>query len=208
MAYPSTPVLDLFTGIDTTVLSTYNSKWTELINSNLILTNSAHGSANSDNIDFWNATLFGSDCECYSTLVNKSVAADWLGHYLRGTTLINTTIDGYALFYDFIVAGNDHATIQRIDDNVYTILGATVDDEIAVNDVIGIQAVKNTINGFRNGIMTLSRTDTTYTSPGYIGFDIGKISTRIDNFGGGTLYRDRKTLSSIGTRTRTRKARQ
>jgi hypothetical protein len=98
---------------------------------------------------------------------------------------------GTADAYEFGMVGAN-AEFYRVDNDVYTLLGAAVTAVgWAAGDKIGFEASGTSLTGYRhNGASWSSvgsRTDATYGSAGYIGIYIDRQTGRFDNFGGGTI---------------------
>jgi hypothetical protein len=189
-AFPTTGVLDNFTGTNNVKLPDHDANWTNILLDNILFSNQAKGSATYQNRSLWEVA-FGADSEVYVTLSTKGDTNSWIGLFIRMTTLVNSTTDGYSVYY-MISAGTDALNLWRVDNGVTTQLGATVSDEIAQGDQFGIEVIGNTIQGYRGGISKISRDDSTYTVAGYIGIECGFDGgwtnfPHLDNFGGGTI---------------------
>lgn len=194
MAFPSTSVLDNFTGTDGTDLPVYSANWqaTPTGGSALeIQANAATGtSAGGNNTNSW-ATDYGPDCEVYVTINTKPADGNVILLLARGqqtTSLL--TADGYALRF-VQNAGTDTFVIQRITNGAATSLSSTFSQEVTNGDSIGLEIVGNTLTAYYKaggGAWTSlgSTTDSTYTAAGKIGMLTSSTGVRLDAFGGGT----------------------
>lgn len=194
MAFPSTSVLDNFTGTDGTDLPVYSANWqaTPTGGSTLeIQANAATGtSAGGNNTNSW-VTDYGPDCEVYVTINTKPADGNVILLLARGqqtTSLL--TADGYALRF-VQNAGTDTFVIQRITNGAATSLSSTFSQEVTNGDSIGLEIVGNTLTAYYKaggGAWTSlgSTTDSTYTAAGKIGMLTSSTGVRLDDFGGGT----------------------
>ncbi|NWJ46467.1 MAG: hypothetical protein HXX08_11360 [Chloroflexi bacterium] len=196
MAFPTTGVLDNFTGTDGTALPTYSANWGGSFfgDTNLqILTNTANcPSASCGN--YWQATQFGPDSEAYGTIA-LTTPDDGFRLFVRcGGTSLNTALNAYQ-----VRVGNVNQTtlqISRTDAGTTTVLGANIAiTALGVGDMLGISVVGNTITAYINyasggGWASVgSRTDSTYSAAGYIALEEWHTTANygLDNFGGGTV---------------------
>lgn len=144
---------------------------------------------------YWNGATFGTNTEVYCTV--RSNHEFFL--YARIASPGGAgAMDGYAV--DFAFAG-DVIKVYRIDNAVYTQLGTTISQTLAVGDQIGFSVIGSTITVYVNGTSVGTRSDSTYSAAGYIGADV-EPSGILDDFGGGTLV----TTSPLGTVTQTNAA--
>lgn len=203
MAFPTTGVLDTFTGTDGTTPP--NANWTN--NVRAIATESGleinTNQARSDKVGtsdygdaWWNATQFGPDQEVYATLSgwNNADANSELALWLRlQSPGVNGAVDGYFAKV-LLVAGTDTVGIWRVDNSAFTALGTTINQEFAQGDKFGFEVIGSTLSVYRhdgtNWTNLGSRTDTTYNLPGYIGllnFHGTTGVAKADDFGGGNV---------------------
>lgn len=198
--FPSTPVLDTFTGVDNT--SPPSANWT---NSEITNGASAGGCDIEDNAVapsatggyygcYWNAASFNADSEAYITIVNTGSTA-FFGVCTRIANPGNNTTDGYCVD---VADATSAVSIIRLDDAVASVLGSTITQTITTSDSFGITAVGDQIcawfsdNGGAWGQLGC-RTDSTYTAGGRIALYING-NTGIggmDDFGGGNYGRRR-----------------
>lgn len=196
MAFPVTGILDDFNRANST--TTIGSNWTALESGATkdrgISSNQAYNPDGVPNYSwlYYNVAQFGPDSECYCTIATWTTNADnhTLMVRLKDVTQDAYTFDAYMLQAG--ISGTDAIKIYRIDNNVNTQLGATVNPMMANGDKIGIRVVGSTITGWleqgSGWTEQLSRTDSTYAAAGYFGFYTSDDSTwRVDDFGGGTI---------------------
>jgi hypothetical protein len=110
--------------------------------------------------------------------------------YARLVNIGAGTSDGYAVFFD--MDPPEAILICREDNGGLVVLGSSITDFApSSGDGLGIEVVGNTISAYHRvgGTWTSkgSRTDSTYTAAGKVGFKVNTASVRIDNFGGGTV---------------------
>jgi hypothetical protein len=194
MAFPTTSVLDNFTGTNGTDLPVYSANWqaTPTGGSALeIQDNAATGtSAGGNNSNSW-VTDYGPDCEVYVTINTKPADGNVILLFARGlqtTSLL--TVDGYVLRF-VQNAGTDTFVIQRITNGAATSLSSTFNQEVTNGDSIGLEIVGNTLTAYYKsggGAWTSlgSTTDSTYTGAGKLGILTSSTGVRLDDFGGGT----------------------
>ena len=190
MAFPTTAVLDDFTrannadlGTNWTVLSTYGT-----LN---VISNTAGPSTTAARGEYWNVGNFGPDCEVYFTIstmvTNNGNNFDLM---LRVTTESGAW-DGYDTEMTWSSAGTDQVGIYRADNGVLTQLGASIGQNFATGEKIGLEAIGSTIAVYRFASAAWSqlgtRTDATYNTAGKIAFFCDHSSGRMDDFGGGTV---------------------
>lgn len=142
---------------------------------------------------WWNPATYGPDCEVWVTIPTVNAAA-YVYLHLRtvSPSASASTGDGY-LFEQIQGTGN---AIYRMDNGVSTMLGARMAvTNLSSGDKYGAEAIGSTFQAYRytGGSWSAygsSRTDTTYTSAGYIGFgnydNTGSGTSAFDDFGGGT----------------------
>jgi hypothetical protein len=187
MAFPTTSVLTSFTQADgnasgfTVIWSGDNPLY---VTSNQARCNSAGGAADGG----WNAGTYGPDCEAYATISTLSSGKN-LYIYAR-ISVLNTASapDAYRVHFN----GTSTVTIERYDHTgSSTVLGASISASFSAGDKIGISCVGSTITAYKytSGAWASlgARTDSTYSSAGYIGLEIQDTTYRCDDFGGGTV---------------------
>lgn len=198
MAFPTTSVLDDFTGVSA-VLTT---PWTGRIRgtgteSGLLARNGSGLCATNTNGTTYSASAwrsdqtYGPDCEVYVTVSTKPGSGNPFELYARLSSPGTASVSGYRLYVTDVGAGTDTWEVQRIDTNVETKLGATITQELTAGDKIGMAIVGSTIEVWWNtgGSWSLlgTRSDSTYSADGNIGLGHWFSTTRSDDFGGGTI---------------------
>lgn len=204
MGFPMTSVLDNFNRANTgpPPSSSWDYPTTSLnvglgliVSSNLLKV-SLTGGGDADS--YWK-TVCGPDCEAYFTITTFPSGTQDVGINLRGLNpgaggSGGTTFSGYEID---VAALNTTATLKyfRADSNVYTQLGSTeTPGNFVAGDKFGVQMIGSTVQAWRfhSGAWATygaSRTDATYGGAGIIGAIIGaNATTRLDDFGGGTLF--------------------
>lgn len=141
---------------------------------------------------WWNAGTFGPDCESYCTVSTKPADGSPTFVYARIASPGTASPNGYLLRVT-AAAGTDTWEICRIDSGTITVLGAAGSQEIASGDKMGLEIVGSTLTAYYKAVAgswgsLFSRTDSTYSSAGYIGLGLWFYATgRADDFGGGAL---------------------
>lgn len=195
MAFPTTSVLDSFTGTNGTDLPVYSANWVSAPTGgqNLeIQGNAATGTgAPANNINGW-TTTFGPASEVYCTISTKPGNNEIvliLARLVQETSL--TTVDGYCLRFQ-VLTGTDTLTIQRFDNGVQTSLGASISQEVSAGDAIGLYIAGSTLQAYYKasggswGQAGTDRTDSTHSAAGKIALFSSGTTVRIDEFGGGS----------------------
>lgn len=199
--FPTTSVLDVFTGTDGVDLPVYSANWTTL-NSNagyheLEMQGNAATSttgAGADAADAW-VTTYGPDSEVYATISTLPTAGGsgyvQLLARLQGVGGDNT-FDGYGLEYQ-TQSGTDRLRLGVITNSGFTYLGSgDISQDLAAGDSIGLSIVGSTLQAWykpaAGSWSTLGSpvTDTTYATSGKIGLYTNSTVVRIDSFGGGS----------------------
>lgn len=190
-AFPSTPILETFTGADST--SPANSNWTnaELAGSSglaIISNGAAPGGTGGRWGGYWNAATFGPSAEAYATVSNigstaEGAICDRLANIGSGTT------NGYCVMW---ADATSEVRIYRIDNEVLTQLGSSATQTITTTDRVGIKTIGDQICSWfsdNGGAWTQldCQTDSTYSAGGRIGMILnGSASVAaMDDFGGG-----------------------
>jgi hypothetical protein len=149
----------------------------------------AAGVTSSYNSNYWSASQMGPDAEVYADVPTVTANNDFIYVMLR-ITQPNGGGNGYRVRVDK-QSGTDVISIQRVDNATSTTLGATFSQEVSNGDAIGLRAVGTTLTAYYkpasgSWVALGSRTDSTYTTAGYIGLGVYGSTGRLDNFGGGT----------------------
>lgn len=201
MAYPTTAVLDDFNRANENPLA--NGTWAGTIfssgNACKLDTNQATAAGAFAN-SRWSVGTFGANCEVYLDL---ALLGDTVGILWRITNM-GASVHGYEAFY---YPAESVVRIYRIDDESTEVqLGADISQAYSVGDGLGIDMVGNTITLYRraSGVWSsvTTRSDSTYTGAGYIGFGVN-IGGYADNFGGGTIVSGGTTTQKTLTDTLT-----
>jgi hypothetical protein len=197
--FPTQGVVDDFNRADSTGLGANWSTSHFLIGSNNtdVLSNAAviPTTNNSYPIEYWNASTFGPDAECYFTVVAYigSSGFDCPCVLVRMANPGSGTLDGY-WFYPSL---NDDTSglLERWDNGSRTTLGATFTCQKAAGDKLGAEMIGDQLVAYRwtsgGGWATLAtRTDGTYTAAGFIGWMNTRraaFANTLDDFSGGTV---------------------
>lgn len=162
-----------------------------------VVGNQAAPGASGGNATAWDATTFGPDSEAYATVAVSQAVDEYMGLEARLADIITPgTRDGYGV-YVVRRSGTDQWECYRLDNQIFTLLGATVTGpDVDPGDKIGIEIIGTTIKGYHFDGATwtevLSRTDSTYTAAGFIGLHADGTVARWDDFHGGTVVEDEK----------------
>lgn len=202
MTFPTTGIIDDFNRADEGPLSN-GGKWTNQIRSgddNLrVDTNQCAtiaGGISQQGSAWWNNATFGPDCECYTTLPVLPTGGSRATVLARLANPGGGACDGYLALMR--PTGQTTQGIYRYDNDVATLLGASVTPTWTAGDKLGIEIIGSTIRmmQYTSGAWSelASRTDTTYSAAGYIGIDSGVADTRFDDFSGGTVVSGTATL--------------
>lgn len=191
MPFPTTSVLDNFTGTDGTDLPVYSSNWSTVGGQTTfeIQSNAAAPSAASQCMNYWDVETFGPDCESYCIVTAKS-ASGFLGVTLRMQDSGLSTFDCYLLFHRD--AAPDQLEIYHFNNGSASQVGADVEQEVTNGDSLGLEAVGTTLTVYyKSGAGAWSALDTrdgsAINAAGHIGLYGTVAGVRLDNFGGGTV---------------------
>lgn len=192
-AFPTTGILDSATRGDESPAT----GWTDNVDGSSyggvkILSNRLRP-ISGDSWDYFSAGTYGPDAEVYWT---DDVGAN-VTFYVRLTPIGSASVDGYGLArtttaYSFI----------RLDNDADTVLGAAVSQANSAGDGSGLSVIGSTLTGYYSAGATATgsigtRTDSTYTSAGYIAPYMTGGGASIYNIGGGT-----EVVASAGINTR------
>lgn len=193
MAFPTAAVLDDFNRTDA---GTLGSNWSRTDGGSALGSIVSNQCALGDDPGemHWNAATFGPDCEAYVTVATLSPnSQDGHGVAARLVDTGGSGWDGYVV-YVFLsaTAGADTWEIYRVDDGVYTRLGAQIGGpNLAAGDGIGIECIGDQISAYHRtgGTWSLvgTRTDATHDGAGAIGMYLPAGPGAHDDFGGGTI---------------------
>ncbi len=182
--FPTTPILDTFNrpgpdpGSNWTTLFSGESKFS-LANQQATAPASTYAAA------AWNATTFGPNVETYATMSNDV----GINLFARITNPGTTSLSGYSIEFHPNLSAID---IYRISNGSYSgPLGGAITTTFSRGARAGMQIVGSTISAWLDtgtGWKLIStRTDSTFTQPGYIGAELyGGTNRTFDDLGGGT----------------------
>jgi hypothetical protein len=202
MAFPTTSVLENFTGTDGTTPP--NSNWTNKIldftalsGIKIDVNQAAKNTTAYGNDAYYNVSTYGPDSEAYVTVPNiPAVNAEQIVLFARLNSIGSGTTTGYAL-----IVGHDGTAFRlwrlyKIAAGGFNLqIGSNTLQSVAAGDGVGLEIIGSTLTGYwKSGAgayaSVLSGTDSTYTTAGNIGFQEAATSSlgviRLDNFGGGT----------------------
>lgn len=202
--FPTTPVLDSFTGADENPITT---NWTApLFSSDFSLqrlSNQLAGSAGAWNGAYYDLATFGPATELYATLATIPGNNDGMSMWGKAISPGGTSVSGYLLHPQKDSAGgpDDNYSIERIDAGSVTALDAPNGlgpafnlTKFANGDAMGIRVYNGTIEAWIKrvagswSILSCS-VDTTYeTDTGVsLGIEMFDITGRWDDVGGGNV---------------------
>jgi hypothetical protein len=158
-----------------------------------VVSNTIDASANFS-ANYWSASTFGPDCEGFITLTTWTFSANDVDLTARLQGGVGTSaVDGFTVKATSVSGGaNDTIKIMRLDNGTNTQLGATITQELADGDSLGIECSGTSISAYYKpaaGAWTLggTRTDAAHGSAGNLGIYAANTSTALDDFGGGDL---------------------
>ena len=201
MAFPTTGILDSFTGSDETPIAT---NWSGPIYSTISqlrrLSNKLAPSATAFGGSWYDISTFGPNCEVYATIDTLANSSSFTGIlYARAINPNTTNLSGYIMqIFDTGVGGSGAIGIYREDNGSDTQIGSSYNPPggLQLGDKYGMSCVGAIIAGFycpvSTGIWTsavISATDATYGAAGFLGvaLDSAGAAFRLDQFGGGTI---------------------
>jgi hypothetical protein len=185
MAYPTTAILDNFTGADQNPLS---GNWTNAIIStdgNMQRVSNAVSGVTGGvvNSAWWNVGTFGPDCEVYATIPND-------GNIYLYARITSPNIAGVTC-YQLSKTTTSNFDINKIISGSSTYLQSAT-QAITDGDGIGLSVIGSQITVYyRSGaggswVSILSFSDTSISGAGYIGLGAYDNFYTFDDFGGGT----------------------
>lgn len=195
-SFPTTSVLDAFTGSNGDDLPTYSANWSAMTNAtNLeIQSNAATGTSGAgNNANYWNVSNFGANLECYCTVNTVPGDNDVVLLLARLVSESNlATADGYGCRL-LKLSGTDTIDIVRIDNGTPTTVGSAENQEFADGDAFGFTAIGDSFQIYYKpaagawGTLGSAKTDATYSAAGKLGIYVDGSVCRVDGFGGGTI---------------------
>jgi hypothetical protein len=137
---------------------------------------------------YWNSAQFGNDYEVYATVSTIGSAAQRI--FLNASHNPGTgSFDGYSLAVNSPGAGN--WDLRRVVVGAATSL-ITGTQSLSNGDSVGLERLGPNLTAYYKAsggswASVFTTTDTRWTEPGYIGFEVENNVHRIDDFGGGTI---------------------
>lgn len=169
----------------------------------LTITSNQASSSDGAGCSWYNVATYGGDCEVYIVIATKPSAGDTeIG--LRTVSVGTIGVDGYDLECNVVAgAGNDLIEVNRIDNQTFTQLGASITQEWAGGDSFGLEAIGSVLTAYyKSGAGSWSaignRTDATYSAAGYLTLMIESTDARVDDFSGGTVVAGQPTMPRWG----------
>lgn len=206
----SAALLSAFTGADENPLSE-GGNWAKVdtAGGNLKRVSNVVGgvTASAAAYNYWTPSNFGADCEAYLTIATKPSVNGTvrLGIRIQGEGGTSTW-DGYVAFWQ-AVSGTDTLLLQRVTNGSSTTL-ATVNQEFATGDKVGLRALGSTIEMWRHDgsswALLASVVDTTYASAGKVLIEVADsaLTGRLDDVYAGTVTATLVDPGGAGTDTK------
>jgi len=155
-----------------------------VLQSNAVITTSSSVTSES----YWNTSSFGPNAEVWLTMTT-CFTDQGVALYLAVVSPDTSGVDGYFVVA-YIFSGVQHCEIYRIDNNVTTMLGASLLQTFNDGDKLGFEQIGDQLTAYLNtgsGWNSLmQRQDGTYNT-GFIGMSIDRPGAVLDDFGGGTV---------------------
>jgi len=209
-AFPTTSVLDAFTGVDGTDLPVYSANWTNLdsgYNPMEIQSNAATATIDStDNGAAWVGNV-GADTEVFVTFGTSSTVGGLIAILVRlndVNTGTNYQFDGYGL--EVLEGATDSVQHYTITNAVWTVIGSAISQEFADGDALGLEATganPTSLQAYRKpsggswAALDTARTNSDWDGVGRIGLYTSDTVARLDDFGGGTVVAGGATLETL-----------
>lgn len=192
-AFPTTSVLSTFTGANGATPTGMSDNPTADLDSGLrIQGNQGTAGSNTYSGSWWNAAQFGPDVEAGMTLATRPTPNNrYSAVFLRVASPGTSGVDGYQVWCEKL-SGTDTVAVERITNQSYTSVGASISQEFSAGDGFGADMIGNTITIYRKPSVgswgaLATRTDSTYSGSGYIGWESDDTTSRIDDAFGGTV---------------------
>lgn len=187
-SFPTTSVLD--TGVRANAGPPPSASWTAdtgIGTNNLVISSNSIAATTANAYAYWNVSTFGPNSEVFCTITTKA-DGNYVAVYARVDPAGN---NGYEVEND-PVAGTDTSAYFIMTGAVFTQLGASVSQEFANGDGLGLEIVGSTLQMQRRSAsvwatLGTSRSDSTYASAGNLALQIGNTLPRVNDFGGGTI---------------------
>lgn len=191
MAFPVNGVFDDFNRADSTDVGANWSAFAAYAALRILSNAVACASGQPTGGEYWSAATFGPDTEFYLDIVGPTTANQTYAMWARVTTPTGS-YDAYETEVVFS-AGTDEVFIYRFDNASATQLGATISQDFAAGESLGLEVIGTTIAVYRKSggswAQLGTRSDATYGTAGHVAMyhdDQGNDSG-YDNAGGGTL---------------------
>jgi len=208
MAFPTTGILETFTGANGTTPP--NANWTnDVIGAgagNGIEIQSNEGAAVGGGVDsaYWNAGTDGPNCEIYMEVPTRPADTFDVSLFARVQNPgIAATVAGYVLSFTRDDGAGDDLRLRRADaGSVFTTIGAPITVVFSDGDWFGLRIDGSTFEIWHNPIGTGvwvqvgTRTDATYSVAGNLAIVSTNATARVDNFGGGTIAASSTTTTT------------
>lgn len=196
MSFPgNSTLIDDFTG-------GLGSRWTSITATAKAATVSANGAisttdtSGSGGFFYYNGATYAEPIDVYSTFVGDGGTGNWVGIGIFQGVGSGATVDGYLVYFEFNAhIGGNVVSYWRIDNGVYTQLGADEAWTYNLGDSLGLQRVGTALNIWvkKSGVWTQysTRTDSTYSGIYSVGYDIARdyasSGQAMDDLSGGTV---------------------
>lgn len=203
--FPTTGVLDNFNR------AAIGTNWTTWAGVALSIASSTLLAASATNGEgYWNVDTYGPDAEVYLDFSTMPPANTFIAMHLRISSP-GASNNSYELNYKAVTgAANDTQQMARYAAGVSTNIGAANTLEFAAGDGYGFEAFGSTLTAYRRASGTwsaaFSRTDTNLLQAGYLSAYIQSTTTRLDNFGGGSLVKPQHPPVVVSAQTLSRAA--
>lgn len=205
--FPTTPILDNFNRADGALGSNWDGASYGDPNLLTISSNAVTSAALGFGAMCWVANKVGRDFEVYATVSTLPLATKTVRVISSSSATASSGLTGY-----YLVVNPTSSTFQLGDAADGSNIGASISQAFVAGDSFGFSRCNGLINilyksGAGSWTIIGTRSDSRYGGLFVIGLELEDNVQRIDNFGGGILIRNRRTLSSLGTRIMTRQAR-
>jgi len=209
MAFGDSGILDSFTRANSASLG---ANWGEDIyaggGSGLSISSNAVTADGGFDDGWWSAASFNAGQEVFFTVTTIPNTSGSAYVFARLQSPGTSGVDGYNLIVSRTGTSTWTWTINRVDNGTDTVLSGTGSTQALANgDAIGLRISGSTLGAWyraSGGSWTelFTRTDSTYSSGGYIGFGLGDSYAVGDDFGGGNINDATATIEQEGFRWR------
>jgi len=144
---------------------------------------------------WWNPGTFAAAQECLVKINALLTSGQNAGLFARIVGPGGAGPDSYQVDWLYSSGATDTIAIQRMDNGVFTQLGASISQDFSAGDSIGIECNGSTIAAYRKPSAGSwgsigNRTDSTYSAAGYIGMYFESAAGSFEDFGGGAIVAD------------------